>query len=52
MFTTLANTVNCIGIILKVTVQLLNGRKVLLRYIKRDVKQHEDSLSLQGTLNT
>lgn len=38
MFTTLASTVNCIGIILKVKVQLLNGRKVLLRYVKQDVK--------------
>lgn len=38
MFTTLANTVNCIGIILKVQVQLPNGRKVLLWYIKQDVK--------------
>ena len=38
MFTTLENAVNCIGIILKVKVQLLNGRKVLLWYIKQDVK--------------
>ena len=38
MFTALENTGNGIGIILKVKVQLLNGRKVLLWYIKQDVK--------------
>ena len=38
MFTALENTGNCIGIILKVKVQLLSGRKVLLWYIKQDVK--------------